>query len=79
MDAIGKTWNALALTVTVGGVVYSGAYIGGLAYVYPEAVLIGAGFAEGITPPLSGVSVNAYGYAAGVAAPNYLPQRMAGP
>ena len=61
------------LTIAAGPELYS------LTLLYPEAVLIGAGFAEGITPPLSGVSVNAYGYAAGVAASNFLPQGMVGP
>jgi len=61
------------LTVAALPEVYAGVLL------YPETVFIGAGFAEGITPPLSGVSVNAYGYAAGVAASNYLPKGMIGP
>jgi hypothetical protein len=64
----GKVWNSLALAVTVGGVVYSGAYIGGLAYMYPEAVLIGAGFAEGYFPPPTPVTNSVPGYMTGTVA-----------
>lgn len=51
--------------VTAAVIVYGGEFVLGLAYTYPEAVIFGAGVAEGITPTYTGVTVNAYGYTAG--------------
>ena len=75
--AMDKVFNGLALAVTVGATAYyAGPYALTFSLAQPDFVV---GFLEGIAPPLSGVSTNAYGYATGVAASYFLPQGVVGP
>jgi hypothetical protein len=67
-DAIGNVFNCLALAVTIGGVVYSGAWVTSLAYTYPEAVIFGVGVAEGYFPPPTPVTNSVPGFLTGTVA-----------